>query len=174
MEKKDFYFLGKITKTSGYTGNLVFFFDVDNIDKYADLEALFIDVNEELIPFAIKNLKLKSHNSAIATLEDITTEEEAMALIGYDLYLPISFLPPLKGNKFYFHEVIGFKIIDANLGDLGTIDRIIDQSSQAILVVLKNDKEILIPISDEIIKKVDRKNKTIEVETPDGLVDIYL
>ncbi len=142
MDKKDFYFLGKITKTSGYTGNLVFFFDVDDIDQYANLEAVFIDVNEELIPFAIKDLKLKSHNSAIAILQDITSEEEALALVGDELYLPVSFLPPLTGNKFYYHEVIGFKAIDANLGDLGIIDRIIDQSSQVILVVLQKDKEI--------------------------------
>jgi len=97
-----------------------------------------------------------------------------LALAGNELYLPISFLPPLSGNKFYYHEVIGFKTVDANLGYIGTIDRIIDQSSQAIFVVRNKDKEILIPISDEIIKKVDRMNRTIEVETPDGLVDIYL
>ena len=36
------------------------------------------------------------------------------------------------------------------------------------------EKEILLPISDEIILKVDRKKKTIEVRAPEGLVDIYL
>ncbi len=174
MEKKDFYFLGKITKTSGYSGNLVFFFDVDDTDVYADLEAVFININDELIPFAIQELKIKSHNSTIAKLVDVPGEEEALALVGSELYLPNSFLPPLTGNRFYYHEVIGFTVLDLNLGNLGKVDYIIDQSSQAILVILKNDKEILIPITDEIIKKVDRKNKTIEVETPDGLVDIYL
>ncbi len=174
MEKKDFYFLGKITKTSGYSGNLVFFFDVDDSEKYHNLEAVFISVNEELIPFAIKELKFKSHNTAIAKLEDITSEEEALALAGNELFLPLSFLPPLTGKHFYYHEIIGFKTLDVNLGYLGIIDRIIDQSSQAIFVVRNKDKEILIPVSDEIIKKVDRKNKAIEVETPDGLIDIYL
>jgi 16S rRNA processing protein RimM len=174
MDKKDFYFLGKITKTSGYSGNLVFFFDVDDINQYNDLEAVFVDINNELIPFAISELKIKSHNSAIVKLEDVSDEEEAIALIGSELYLPVSYLPPLSGKRFYFHEVTGFAVLDQNLGNLGKVDRIMDQSSQAILVINKDDKEILIPISDEIIKKVDRKNKTIEVETPEGLVDIYL
>jgi len=174
MEKKDFYFLGKITKTSGYKGSLVFFFDVDDIDSYKDLEAVFISINDELIPFAIKNISFKSAKSAIVQIEDITDEESALVLVGNELYLPLSFLPKLEGNKFYYHEVIGFKVNDNNLGELGTVKEILDQGSQAILVVEKNDKEILIPITDEIIQLVDRKKQIVEVVTPGGLVDIYI
>ena len=71
MEKKDFYFLGKITKTSGYKGNLMFFFDVDDIANYTDLEAVFVNMHDELIPFAIKNINLKSGKSAIVQLEGV-------------------------------------------------------------------------------------------------------
>ena len=174
MEKKDFYFLGKITKTSGYKGSLVFFFDVDDIDSYKDLEAVFININDELIPFAIKNINFKSAKSATVQMEDITDEESALVLVGNELYLPLSFLPKLEGNKFYYHEVIGFKVNDNHLGELGTVKEILDQGSQAILVVEKNDKEILIPITDDIIQLVDRKKQVVEVVTPDGLVDIYI
>jgi 16S rRNA processing protein RimM len=174
MDKKDFYFLGKITKTSGYKGSLVFFFDVDDIDRYTDLEAVFININDELVPFAIKNISFKSAKSAIVQLEDVTDEDAASALIGFELYLPISFLPPLDGKNFYYHEVIGFKVIDENIGELGSVKEILDQSSQAILVIGQNEKEILVPITDDIIQSVDRKNKIIRVITPTGLVDIYL
>ncbi len=174
MEKKDFYFLGKITKTSGYQGSLVFFFDVDDISFYSGLEAVFIEINDELIPFAIKELKIKGNNSAYATLEDVTDFEQATALVGNELYLPLSYLPPLKGKKFYYHEVTGFSVLDKKAGHIGTIDRIFDQSGHAIFVILNNSKEILVPVTDEIIQKVDRKRKTIEVKTPDGLLEIYL
>lgn len=174
MEKKDFYFLGKITKTSGYNGSLVFFFDVDDIDRYADLEAVFINMHDELVPFAISKINFKSVKSAIVQLEDITDEESATALIGFELYLPLSYLPKLEGKKFYYHEVIGFKVIDKTMGELGTIKEILDQSSQAILVIEHDNKEILVPITDDIIKAVDRKKNIIQVITPTGLVDIYL
>jgi len=175
MKKKDFYFLGKITKTSGYKGNLVFFFDVDDIDNYTDLEAVFIGMNDELVPFAINNISFKSAKSAIVQLEDITDEESALALIGFELYLPLSYLPKLEGKKFYYHEIIGFKVIDKIAGELGIVKEILDQSSQAILVIRHNsEKEILVPIIDGIIKLVDRKNKVILVITPTGLLDIYL
>ncbi|MCD4665846.1 MAG: ribosome maturation factor RimM [Bacteroidales bacterium] len=174
MQKKDFYFLGKIIKTSGYMGGLVFFFDVDDIEEYKNIEAVFIDVNDELIPFAIENIRFKTRNTAIVKLEDIASEDEAVALIGSGLYMPLNFLPELTGNKFYFHEVISFSVVDQRQGNIGNIDRILDQSKLAIFVVKYKNKEILIPVSDEIIIKVDRENKTIEVDIPEGLIDIYL
>jgi 16S rRNA processing protein RimM len=174
MDKKDFYFLGKVTKTSGYKGNLVFFFDVDDIGNYNELEAVFIDVHGELIPFVILGLHFKSNNTAFVTLEDITDDEQASALVNCDLYLPISFLPPLTGNKFYFHELIGYSVLDVRHGNIGKITSVNDNAQQAIFNIQFNDKEILVPIIDEIIRKVDRENKTIHVETPEGLIEIYL
>lgn len=175
MDKKDFYFLGKITKTSGYKGNLVFFFDVDNIQRYTGLEAVFIDISDELVPFAIKELTIKNSSTAIASLEDISDEDQANALVGYDLYLPLSFLPPLTGKKFYYHEVTGFSVVDKNVGMVGNIQSIFDQAGQAIFIIINKDgKEILVPATDEIIQLVDRKNKTISINAPDGLIDIYL
>ncbi len=174
MDKKDFYFLGKITKTSGYHGSLVFFLDVDDIRFYSGLEAVFVEINDELVPFAIKKLNIKGPNTAVATLEDITEPEQAKALTGQSLYLPLSFLPPLSGKKFYYHEVSGFSVTDKKQGMIGRIDHVMDQSGQGIFVVHDQGKEILIPAADEIINKVDRKKKIIEVELPDGLLDIYL
>lgn len=173
MDKKDFYFLGKITKTSGYHGNLVFFFDVDDINRYSELPAIFIDINDELIPFAVKELRIKGNNTAFVCLEDISDEEQAKALTGCELYLPLSYLPPLKGTKFYYHEVTGFSVLDEKSGFIGTIDTILDQTGNAIFVIINKGKEILLPVTDDIIKKIDRKNKKIEVVMPDGLLEIY-
>jgi len=91
MDKKDFYFLGKITKISGYKGYLIFFFDVDDPSQYAFLEAVFIDLNEELIPFVIKSIQFTKGKNALVQLEDVSDEISARALVGTELYLPLSF-----------------------------------------------------------------------------------
>ena len=174
MDKKDFYFLGKIAKTSGYKGNLMFFFDVDDITPYKDLEAVFIEVSNELIPFAIHFIQVKNNNSAYVRLEDVNSEEEASVLTGCALYLPVSFLPPLTGDKFYYHEVMGYEVIDQETGPIGIIESIIDQGPQDILSIRFKGKEILLPVSDDIILHVDRKQKKLMVNAPEGLIDIYL
>ena len=85
----------------------MFFFDVDDIAHYKTLEAVFVEVAGELIPFAIRSVNIKSNTLAYVQLEDVNSEEEAVALTGKSLYLPLSYLPPLSGDRFYYHEVIG-------------------------------------------------------------------
>jgi len=174
MNIDNFYYLGKIIKTSGYKGNLVFFFDVDDISYYKDLEAVFVDINKELIPFAINSLQIKDNKTAFVKMEDIDDEDQAIAVTGKELYLPLSYLPPLTGKKFYYHEVTGFDVVDSKYGNIGKIDSFIDQATQALFVIISDKKEILIPVSDNIIKNIDRKARIIEIETPEGLIDIYI
>ena len=83
-------------------------------------------------------------------------------------------LPKLTGNKFYYHEIVGFTMIDAVHGDIGIVQSVNDTTAQALFEVQKEDKQLLIPVSDDIITKVDRANKSIFVKTPEGLVDLYL
>ena len=95
-------------------------------------------------------------------------------MIGTDVYLPLSMLPSLPEDKFYFHEIIGFEVIDAAHGNIGKIVSINDSTAQALFEIEKDGKQILIPMNDEFIEKVDKKNRTLRVITPEGLIDLYL
>ena len=106
--------------------------------------------------------------------EDVHTEAEADSLLKSDVYLPLEFLPKLEGNKFYFHEVIGFSIEDVHFGKVGIIKGVNDSTAQALFEIDKDGQEILIPVNDQFIVKVDRTKKTIIVDTPEGLIDLYL
>ena len=63
---------------------------------------------------------------------------------------------------------------DNNYGVVGTIVSVNDNTAQALFEVENNGKQILIPMNDEFIEKVDRENKQIIVNTPEGLIDLYL
>ncbi len=106
--------------------------------------------------------------------EEVDTEEMANALIGSDLYLPLDLLPKLSGDQFYYHEVIGFKVNDLSHGPIGTITGVNELTAQALFEIDHEGTQLLIPIHDEIIKKVDRNNKVITIEAPEGLIDLYL
>ena len=106
--------------------------------------------------------------------EDVKNESEAMELINYEIFLPMEELPKLEGKKFYYHEVIGFKVIDINHGEIGEIIYINDQTPQHLFVVKSSGKEILIPINDDFILDLDRINKIINLKIPEGLLKIYM
>jgi len=138
------------------------------------LDAVFIELKNNLIPFFIERSQLHKSQLLRIKFEDVTTEEDANAILKSELYLPLELLPKLEGNKFYFHEVIGFTVKDVNFGSVGIIKGINDTTSQALFEIDRDGIEILIPLNDDFIKKLDRENKTIIVETPPGLIDLYL
>jgi len=169
----DFFYLGVVTKTFGYKGQVVIYLDTDEPEKYKTLEAVFIKEEEEMLPYMIEDFIYKGANQAIVKFADINGEE-AKSLVKTELYLPLSFLPPLTGNKFYFHEVIGFDIIDKEKGNIGKCIDFMEVSRQPIMQIDFNGREILIPAVDEIFETVDRDSRTITISAPDGLIDIYL
>lgn len=174
MQKKDCFFLGTIVKKYSFKGELLAKLDTDEPELYEDLDAIFIDLHGTMVPFFIESSQLHKSDLLRIKFEDVNSEADADALIRAELYLPLNALPKLEGDKFYFHEVIGFQITDENFGPVGTIVSINDTTAQALFEIDHNGKEILIPINDEIISKVDRKLKTITVKAPDGLIELYL
>lgn len=173
MKKEDCFYLGKIVKKYSFKGELLAKLDTDEPELYANLDAIFVDLRGNLVPFLVEASQLHKSDLLRLKFEDVDTEADANALLKTKLYLPLDLLPQLEGNKFYFHEVIGFTIIDKQFGQVGIIRGINDSTAQALFEVDRDGLEILIPMNDEFIVKVYRKQKIIEVDTPEGLIELY-
>lgn len=173
MKKDDCFYLGKIVKKYSFKGEVLAKLDTDEPDIYESLDAVFLNLRNQLVPFFVEHSQLHKSELLRIKFEDVNTEADADAIIKSDLYLPLNLLPKLEGNKFYFHEVIGFTVNDKNYGKVGVIKAINDSTAQALFEIENNGKEILIPMNDEFILQVNREDKTILVETPEGLIDLY-
>ena len=169
----DYFYLGKITKKFGIKGELMVYLDTDEPEKYHNLESVFFDIEGEPIPFFSQEVKIKDKNHIIVQFQDMD-ESNSYQYIDTELYLPLSMLPKLTGNKFYYHEIKGFIIKDRQKGNIGICDDVLDYSSQAVMQVQNPKGEILIPIVDDFIKHVDRENRIIEIEVPAELIELYL
>ncbi|WP_425235637.1 ribosome maturation factor RimM [Ulvibacterium sp.] len=174
MRKEDCFYLGKVVSKYSYKGEVLVKLDTDEPEIYENMESIFVSIRGNLVPFFIDKCRL--HKSALLRIdfEDVKDEEAADRILGAELYLPLSLLPKLEGNKFYYHEIIGFTMEDSTHGDIGVVTGVNDTTSQALIEVEKNGKELLVPLTDEILTRVDRKNRTLFVSTPEGLVDLYL
>jgi len=170
---QDYFYLGLITKTHGYFGKVVAFIDADDPSVYENVEMIFLNIHGTLVPWFVEERSLKN-NKLIVKFQDVTTEEQAAGLVKKELYLPLSALPKLSGNKFYYHEVKGFMVTDEAFGPVGVIEDVLDYPAQAVMQVFCEEKEVLIPINDAVVLSLDRKKKSILIKAPEGLLDLYL
>ena len=174
MTKEECFYLGRIVSKFSFKGEVLIKLDTDDPETYLEMESVFVEYDNNLVPFFIEKSSLQKSNLLRVKFEEVDSEEDAEDLMKCDLYLPLNLLPELEDDQFYFHEVIGFTIEDINYGTVGTLTGINDTTSQALFEIEKNGKQVLIPMNDEFLQKVDKKNKTIIVRTPEGLIDLYL
>jgi 16S rRNA processing protein RimM len=173
MDIDSCYQLGYVIKPHGLKGDVSIYIDADEPQAYRNLESVLIQQDNQLVPFFITKIKI-SGQKAILNLEESNDIEAAQLLKGSALFLPLSALPELTDEQFYFHEIIGFTVQDENLGEIGPVATVYDAGPQDLLAIEHKGKEVLVPINDETVKKVDKNKKQIFVNIPDGLLDIYL
>jgi len=174
MRKEDCFYLGKIVTKYSFKGEVVIKLDTDEPELYKEMESVYVEFGSNLVPFFIQKSSLHKGNQLRVQFEDVYSDEEADSILKCGIYLPMSLLPKLDGNKFYFHEVIGFTVVDLKFGEVGSIVHINDKAAQPLFEIDRDGKDVFIPMIDDFIEKVDRVNKKIEVETPEGLIDLYL
>ena len=173
MHANDCFQLGHVIKTHGLNGEVSIFLDTDHPEDYQNLESLFIEINKQLIPFFVESLRVQGSHALIA-FEEVETIEDAERLRGCSIYLPLSLLPKLEDNAYYYHELIGFDILDQEKGLIGQLDSIVDVAGNDIMITNFQSIEVMIPMNDDVIEKVDKSAHQILIKLPEGLLDVYL
>lgn len=174
MNKADCFHLGYVAKLHGFKGEVSLFLDVTNPEDYETLDAVFIEINGQLSPFFVTEFKLKNKGFAAVKFEGVNSENDARILLRKNLFLPAQILPQLSGKNFYDHEVVGFTVIDVNYGEVGIVETIIDLQVNPLIQIMNGSKEVLVPLIDGMVQNVDREKKTMTINAPAGLIELYL
>ena len=174
MDLKDSIYIGQIAKLHGYKGGVSLFLDVTHPEEYMEMESFFVEIDGILTPFFVESFKLKNKGFAAVKFQGVDSEQEARSLLKKKVFIPESELKELDESNFYDHEVIGYEVEDVVKGGIGKVTAIADLKQNPLFVIEFKDKEILLPIFDGFIVKVDRKLKRLIVKAPDGLIDLYL
>lgn len=174
MTVDECYLLGYIIKAHGLRGEVQVAIDADSPEAYQNLESVFVQQGQQLVPFFIESISLKG-NRAIVALEEVLTVDDANALKGAKLYLPLDVLPELPSDEFYLHELEGFTIKDAASNSaVGKVVNLIESGPQLILVVVNDqEQEILLPYQESLLVEFNKAKAEITLNIPEGLLDIY-
>lgn len=170
IREDEVFKIGKFTKPHGIKGEISFSFDNDIFDK-VDCPYLVCDIDGIFVPFFIKEYRFKGADTALVTLEDITSDIQAKRFRGIDVYFPRKYFDESEDAELTLDYFIGFTVIDENSGDIGVITDIDDSTVNTLfLLKSKTGDEIIIPASEDFIISIDVDNRTLYLNLPQGLV----
>lgn len=177
MTIDDCYLLGSLGKPHGLKGFIVAFLDVDNLDAYRTMKSVLLEMPAapgKLVAYEVEKLQPQTAERTLLKLKGVDRIEEAEPLRNAKLYRPLQDLPKLRKDQFYFHDVIGYTVTDAALGELGTVESFYELPQQDVLAMRYKGQEVLIPVVDELVSHADHDTKTLHVTLPEGLLEVYL
>ena len=91
-------------------------------------------------------------------------------MVSKKVFLPLELLDESQQNE--LAALIGFEVIDSKHGNIGKVTDILDNKSQTLFQIINRDRQILVPITEKFIQKIE--NNIIFLETPEGLIDLFL
>lgn len=168
----DSFYIGYISKTRGLKGELQLFFEFEDYEEL-ELDVIFAEINKKLVPYFVDQIKLQKNSTAYITLEDIDHIDKAQDLVRKKIYLPNDKLPERDPDDFRYSDLVGYLVIDEEHGELGEITQVQEMPQQFIATVDMDGTELLFPLSDELILGIDAEEEVLEVQLPEGLVELY-
>ncbi len=164
--------IGDVLKTFGANGELIAKIQED-IPRaiLQNKEPVFIYIDGLPVPFYMKAVEPKGTSKLVVVFEDMETEALATELIGKSIYLPSKKAATESGSE--LDMLVGYTAIDQNYGELGIVEEIMDIPGNPCMVLRKQDTEIIVPLNQDLITKIDQQKKQIHLNMPDGLMELY-
>ena len=165
--------IGSFGKPHGVNGEITFLSDVDP----DDLTCVVIDVDGINVPFFFSSTRPRGSESYLVKIDGIDGDAEVSKLVNKTVWALKSDLADDEDGEaddgFYAEDLIGYTATDDASGLTGEITGVDDTTDNVLFIVKTGEgKNILIPVADEFIVTIDTDTKTVEMDLPDGLLDL--
>ena len=106
----------------------------------------------------------ESGKHLVATFPDVTDRDVVEALRGTDIYVQRSALPPPKAGEFYWVDLEGFRVVNVEGVDFGTVSHLFSTGANDVLSI-RGDRDRMVPfVEPDFVKSVDFEAGLITVE----------
>jgi 16S rRNA processing protein RimM len=165
--------LGLIAKPHGYKGQLILKLNKLSFDEIEEMEWVYILIDGLPVPFSISEFGERSNDSLFILLNNINSEEKARSICNCKAYIQKDIVNAKNSLSLSLFLVEGYTVIDNTAGKIGVVDSVIENAQNPLLRILDFKKEILLPLQEDLLVRIDKKSKEIFVNCPKGLLEIY-
>ena len=166
IQREDFQEVGSAVKVHGTKGELKFVLT----QNFKIKEWAFLEFRGKPVPFYIEHTKAEFADEMIMKLRSIDSVEQASTYIGKPLLMLAKQVKMVKNANDW--NLQGYSMMDEQMGELGIITGIIDNTYQSLALVNYQGREIMVPLVDEIVLEINDKKKEVFVAIPDGLLTL--
>jgi len=166
--------VGRVARAHGNKGQVIVNPDTDFPgDRFAAGNVLVVQQGEQQAERRIASVRFQQGRPIIA-LDGIETMNDAEALAGAELKVPVADLAPLPAQTYYRHDLVGCEVSTTAGQIVGPVADVEGTLERSLLVVASPRGEVMIPMIDGIIVSVDFRDRRIVVDPPAGLIDVNL
>ncbi len=170
--------IGYTKKTHGLNGELKLSIEERYLEDFLKNERLFIDVKGAKVPYFVVGVRGKGE--MILQLEDVESRDAAYGLQSREVFLRQQDLIPdeerelevIEEEGLEYEHLTGFTITDKSVGEIGVIEEVLEMPQQEMAMLTYKNKMVLIPLNAQLIVTVDKTTKVVQMDLPDGLLDM--
>jgi 16S rRNA processing protein RimM len=168
----NYFKIGKLAATFGLDVQLILEQDLGKKTSLKGLENIFIEeTSNSFLPYFIESIKIKNDKEVYVKFEGIASKEEARKFVKKEVWLLENDFKKYSASAAPI-SLLGFIVVNDN-NELGEIIEVIEQPHQVLCKIILNGKEALIPVHEDSLERIDKKNRKLFLDLPDGLLDIY-
>lgn len=177
-DSPQFLAIARITKPQGRKGEVAAEILTDFPQRFAGLKRIYLSAADKR-PCVHQLERAWVHKGRIVLkLSGIASIAQAERLRGLHVLIPYAERTPLPENSYYWSDLLGCRVVAGNLeepAEVGTVTAIEPTAGVALLHVTRNkpkEDEILIPLAEDICKRIDPTKKMIFIDPPEDLLDL--
>jgi 16S rRNA processing protein RimM len=166
--------VGRIVRPHGHRGQVVVASETDfGAERFAVNSTLQMLRDGRIVPVTVAASREQAGRWVIG-LEGVESMNDAEALRGHELRVPAETLHELAAGAFYVHDLVGCVVESTARGPIGAVARVDMTAGLPLLVVSSgtSEEEVLVPFTDAICRIVDIGRKRIEIDPPEGLIEL--
>src|SRR5262249_50609632 len=164
--------VGRIARAHGIRGQVIVNPETDfPEERFQPGAEMFVERSGRVEPITITSVRFHRERPVIG-VRGVETMNDAEALAGLELRVPVATLAPLPDGTFYRHDLLGCRVETTAGAAVGVVADVEGTMGGSRLVVDGAAGEVQIPLAADICREIDVAGKRIVVDPPDGLIDL--
>ena len=163
--------VGTVLRPHGLAGEVKIHLNLSDITMLNGLQTLTADFPDGRVEeLALERVSVGGRNVLMA-FKGVTSRAAADGLRGVALSVARKDLPPLGIGEYYLGDLVGYDVVSDKGRVIGQVRETWDLPANDVLQVMDGERELLIPLIDDVVREIDHPGRRVVIAVMEGLLE---